>query len=92
MLLSIEDDIIQALKAPEPKAEEVLRQTLAVSLYAKNLLPLGPARKLAGVSRWEFEDLLVRERVVRNYSLDDLREDSVLAHSTPPPDYRTTPV
>lgn len=85
MQFNIADDIIHALGAPEAKAQEILRQSLAVSLYAKKLLPLGPARRLAGVSRWEFDDLLAQERVVRNYTLDDLRDDAALCQESSPP-------
>jgi predicted HTH domain antitoxin len=79
MQLTIDDAIIHALKAPEPKVESVLRQALAVSLYAQRMLPLGPARQLAGLTRWEFDELLARENVARNYTLADLREDAALA-------------
>ena len=79
MQLTIGDDIIQALKAPGPKVEEVLRQSLAVSLYAQRMLPLGLARRLSDLSRREFEDLLARATIERNYSPADLEDDAAFA-------------
>lgn len=85
MQFTIDDAIIHALKAPEPKVESVLRQSLAVSLYAQKMLPLGPARQLSGLTRWEFDELLARENATRNYTMADLQEDSALAKEDSPP-------
>ena len=72
MQFTIDDDIIQAIKAPEPKVEEILRQSLAVSLYAQRMLSLGKAAQLARMNLWDFEAHLVREKIVRDYTQEEL--------------------
>lgn len=52
-----------------------MRKELAVTLYARQLLSLGKARQLAGLSRRDFEALLGERRVPRHYSEEDLEED-----------------
>lgn len=44
-------------------------------MYSKNLLSFGKARQLAGITRWEFHDLLGQEGVVRRYDVRELEED-----------------
>jgi predicted HTH domain antitoxin len=46
-----------------------------VTLYAHQLLPLGKARQLTGLSRRDFEALLGARQVPRHYSEEDLEED-----------------
>jgi predicted HTH domain antitoxin len=75
MQFIIEDDIIQALKAPELKAEEVMRQHLAASLYAERLLSLGKAAQLARMSLWDFEALLTLKKIPRDYTSEELERD-----------------
>jgi predicted HTH domain antitoxin len=48
---------------------------LAVRLYAKGLLSFGKARQLAGVTRWDFHDLLGEEGILRRYDVGELEED-----------------
>lgn len=48
---------------------------LAVTLHARQLLPLGKARQLAGLSRRDFEALLGERQVPRHYSEENLEAD-----------------
>lgn len=48
---------------------------LALRLYAKGLLTFGQARRLAGMNRWDFRDLLGDEGVLRRYDVEELEED-----------------
>jgi predicted HTH domain antitoxin len=45
-------------------------------LYARGLLSQGKARELAGLSPYEFSQLLGRRAIPRHYGLDELRDDS----------------
>lgn len=56
--LDIPDDIADALQLPPDEAEQEVRKELSVTLYARQLLPLGKARQLADLSRRDFEALL----------------------------------
>ena len=80
MQFTIEDDIIQALKAPEPKAEAMMRQHLAISLYAERMLSLGKAAQLARMTLWDFEVLLTQKKISRDYTQDELDRDLAFAN------------
>ena len=48
---------------------------LALTLYAQGRLSIGKARELAGMSLWEFRQVLASRRIPPHYDVDDLRED-----------------
>ncbi|WP_263808031.1 UPF0175 family protein [Salinibacter sp.] len=73
--VDIPDDVAAALRLPPDTAEEEVRKELAVTLYARQLLPLGKARQLAGLSRRDFEALLGERQVPRDYTETNLEED-----------------
>jgi len=75
LTVDIPDDVADALRLPPDEAEQEVRKELAITLYARQLLPLGKARQLAGLSRREFEALLGERQVPRHYSAEDLEED-----------------
>lgn len=75
----IPDDVVHALRLPPGEIEAELAKELAVSLYARGVLSLGKARRLAGMTLWEFEDLLGKRQVPRHYGQDDLAEDLAYA-------------
>lgn len=60
MRLSIEvtEDLVQAIKLPAEEVPARLKRELAIRLYAKGLLSFGKARQLAGMTRWDFHDVL----------------------------------
>ncbi|MFP4021015.1 MAG: UPF0175 family protein [Halanaerobium sp.] len=39
------------------------------------MLSFGKARELAGLSKWEFHNLLGERKIERHYSMEDLKED-----------------
>jgi predicted HTH domain antitoxin len=73
--IEINDQLIQAIKLPPSEVPSRLRRELAVRLYEKGLLTFGKARELAGMSRWEFHDLLGNEGIHRRYDVKELGED-----------------
>lgn len=73
--LEIPDDVANALRLPPAEAEEEMRKELALALYARGALGFGKARALAGLSTWEFDELLGERHVVRPYGKDDLEID-----------------
>ena len=52
-----------------------LERELAIRLYAKGLLSFGKARQLAGMTRWDFHELLGEEGILRRYDVEELEED-----------------
>ena len=73
--LEIPDGVSAALRLPPPELKTRLQLELAVSLYAQQILSLGKAAELAGLSRWELNDLLARRCVPMHYTEAELTED-----------------
>jgi predicted HTH domain antitoxin len=70
-ILEVPQDVLDSarLTIPEVKAE------LAVYLYAQGRLSIGKARELAGMTLWEFRQLLASRRISPHYDVEDLDED-----------------
>ncbi|MDM8529614.1 UPF0175 family protein [Anaerolineales bacterium HSG25] len=75
LTLTFTEELCDALRIPTQEQETRLQQELAIRLYEKNLLSLGKARQLAGLTKWEFLSLLTRENIVRHYDHDELQYD-----------------
>jgi len=73
--LEIESETAESLRVPPAERESRLRQELAVRLYERQLLPLGKARALCGLSKWAFHALLAEQGIIRQYDVDELHED-----------------
>jgi Uncharacterised protein family (UPF0175). len=73
--IEIDDEVYEALQLPEGERSDALKEELAVSLYARDILSFGKARSLAGLSKREFDDLLGEREIPRHYSDTELAED-----------------
>ena len=72
-------DIIEGARVPEKEFEKVAKIELAVALYARGVLSLGQARRLAGLSKWEFLEELAKRDVERHYTREELEDDIAFA-------------
>jgi len=80
--LEIPQDLLDAARLT---LEEVRRE-LAVALYAQGRLSIGKAREFAGLSLWEFRQLLSVRRIPARYGEEELSEDlETLATLLPAP-------
>lgn len=70
-MLIIEDEIVQSTQM----SEEALRLEIAIALYDRDVLSFGKARKLAGMSHFEFEKLLFDRNIPSKFTIDDLNSD-----------------
>ena len=52
-----------------------LKLELAVHLYSQGRLSIGKARELAGMSLWEFRQVLGTRRIPPHYDVEEFRED-----------------
>lgn len=77
--LQVPDSVAQAMRLPGKRLPERLLLELAVTLYAQELLPLGKARELAGMTRQEFGHILGQRGIERHYGKDELEDDLVYA-------------
>lgn len=52
-----------------------IKTEIAVSLYARGRLSSGKARELAGMSLWEFRQLISFRGISVHYDTNDLKDD-----------------
>lgn len=62
------------LNAARVTADE-LKVELAIHLYETRRLSIGHAREMAGLSLWEFRQLLASRKISPHYDVADLDED-----------------
>ncbi len=72
-------EVPEALRIPPGELEERLRIELALRLYEKGIASLGQARRIAGIPKWDFLELLAREGIPLHYDEEELREDLEVA-------------
>jgi predicted HTH domain antitoxin len=73
--IEIDDKVYEALRIPEGERSKAMKQELAVSLYARDILSFGKARELAEMSKREFHELLGEREIPRHYTEAELDED-----------------
>jgi len=69
--LEIPQDVLDSARL----TVDELKVELAVSLYAQGRLSVGKACELAGMSLWQFRQLLASRRISPHYDVADLSED-----------------
>ena len=79
IVIRIPRDVVEGAKIPENEFERVARIELAVALYAKGILSLGQARRLAGLSKWGFLEELAKRGIERHYTREELEDDIAFA-------------
>ena len=79
-MIDIPDDVLASMKLPEK--ERLLKVELAIALYQRGILSMGKARKLAGMSKWEFIEELGKRKIERHYTIRELEEDISFAEGS----------
>ncbi|MFO0793695.1 MAG: UPF0175 family protein [Candidatus Brocadiaceae bacterium] len=75
IVLTIPDEILETLKLPKKQIEEDLKKELAFILYERGFASLGIARRLIGMSKWEFIEELAKRKIPRHYDEKEFKED-----------------
>lgn len=73
--IAIPEDVLNSMKIPRSEREQVLKQELAFALYQRGILAMGPARRLAGISKRDFLGGLGKRKIERHYTAEELEED-----------------
>jgi predicted HTH domain antitoxin len=73
--IAIPSDVLNSMKIPRCEQEQVLKLELALALYQRGILAMGPARRLAGISKREFLEEMGKRKIVRHYTAEELEED-----------------
>jgi predicted HTH domain antitoxin len=81
LVLQVPESVAQAIRLPEKHMQEGLLLELAVALYAREVLPFGKARELAGATRREFALALGQRGVARHYGKEEIEDDLIYARS-----------
>ena len=71
MSIVIPDEIVQATRLTVSE----LMQELALALFQREKLTLGQASRLAGMSQWQFQQLLGSRGIPVHYGVDDFEAD-----------------
>ncbi|MGQ9553583.1 MAG: UPF0175 family protein [Anaerolineae bacterium] len=77
--LRIPESVAQAIRLPGRRMAAQLLTELAVALYGQEALSFGKARELAGMSAYEFAQLLGERGVLRHYGPEELEDDLTYA-------------
>ncbi len=75
LILTIPDEILENIRLPKEEIEKELKKGLAFFLYERGLASMGVARKVAGLSKWEFIEGLAERGIYRHYDEKELAED-----------------
>jgi len=77
--IAIPSDILNSMKIPRSDRSLVLKLELALALYQRGILAMGPARRLAETSKLEFLEELGNRKIERHYTMEELEEDVAFA-------------
>ncbi len=69
-------EVPEGLHVPPSELEERIRIELALRLYEKGIASLGQARRIAGLSKWDFLELLAKEGIPLYYDESVVVSDS----------------
>lgn len=75
----IPSDVLNSMTIPRSDLEQVLKLELALALYQRGILAMGPARRLAGISKREFIEELGKRKIERHYTMEELEDDVAFA-------------
>lgn len=75
LMVEIPAEVVEAAKFPVAELEHELLKEVALAFYHRGVLPLGKARLLAQMNRWEFEQLLAERQIPRHYGETELEDD-----------------
>jgi len=71
-VLEVSQDVLDSARLTPSE----LKVEIAVHLYTQGRLSIGKARELAGLTLWEFRQLLASRRIPPHYDEGDLDEDA----------------
>jgi len=69
--IEVPQDVLDSARLTVPE----LKLEIAISLYAQRRLAIGKARELAGLSLWEFRQVLAARRIAPHLEPNDLDKD-----------------
>jgi len=80
LTLDIPDDVLAAVPVPGPQKQRFLMLKIASMLFARDLLSLGRAAELAGITKPDFRQEIGACGIARHYSENKLAAVLAYAH------------
>ena len=71
----VEIELPDWVRLPRGEVEKRVKVELALRLYQKGIVSMGQARRLAGLSKWDFLELLAKEKIPLSYDVEELGKD-----------------
>ena len=71
----VEIELPEWVRLPRGEVERRVKVELALRLYQKGIVSMGQARRLAGLSKWDFLELLAKEKIPLSYDVEELGKD-----------------
>ena len=71
----VEIELPDWVRLPRGEVERRVKVELALRLYQKGIISMGQARRLAGLSKWDFLELLAKEKIPLSYDVEELGKD-----------------
>lgn len=67
--------LINIFKVREKDFSMKVLETLSIELYREGVISIGKAAEIAGVSIWEMQDILAKQKIPLHYYPEDLESD-----------------
>jgi len=75
--IDLPSDILLTLNESENELKQNIKISLAIRLYYLQKLTIGKAAQISGLSRYEFENILVEHNIpISNLTIQDVLNDS----------------
>jgi len=75
--IDLPSDILLTLNESENELIQNIKISLAIRLYSLQKLTIGKAAQISGLSRYEFENVLVEHNIpISNLTIEDVLNDS----------------
>lgn len=71
----VEIELPDWVRLPRGEVEKRVKVELALRLYQKGIVSMGQARRLAGLSKWDFLELLAKEKIPLSYDVEEVEKD-----------------
>ena len=71
----VEIELPEWVRLPRGEVERRVKVELALRLYQKGIISMGQARRLAGLSKWDFLELLAKEKIPLSYDVEEVEKD-----------------
>ena len=79
LTLDIPDEVMAELPVPEPERSRYVLLEVACALYARNVMSLGRAAEMVGMSKFDFGLEAGNRGILRHYEEADLSADIAYA-------------